>query len=66
MSLDQSKAKQAQDEATFKSAQQDLARTQSLSANGYATQQLRDQQTAAVNQLTAQLKADAAAIGRRH
>ncbi len=60
--LSQARAKLAQDEATLKSASQDLARTQALSKNGYATQQLQDQQTGTVNTLTAQLKADNAAI----
>lgn len=60
--LSQAKAKLAQDEATLKSASQDLARTQALNKNGYATQQLQDQQTGTVNTLTAQLKADNAAI----
>ena len=60
--LNQSKAKLAQDEATLKSASQDLARTQALNKNGYATQQLQDQQTGTVNTLTAQLNADNAAI----
>jgi len=59
--LDQASAKIVQDKANLASAAADLERTKSLVGNGYATKQLFDQQTAAVNQLNAQIKADEAA-----
>ena len=59
---DQAKAKITQDEAGLKSAKADLARTASLSKDGYATKQLFDQQTGNVAQLTAQLESDMAAL----
>ncbi|MGE3798483.1 MAG: efflux RND transporter periplasmic adaptor subunit, partial [Thermomicrobiales bacterium] len=59
--LDQATAKIAQDQANLASAEADLARTRTLVAPGYATKQLFDQQTAAVNQLKALIKADEAA-----
>lgn len=60
--LDQAKAKLAQDQASLKNAQQDLSRTTSLSKQGDATQQLLDQRTANVASLAALLQADQAAI----
>lgn len=60
--LDQAKAKVAQDKASLTSARADLARTKSLIGNGYATKQLFDQQTGAVNQLQALIEADEAAL----
>lgn len=60
--LDQATAKVAQDEANQRSAQADLARTTALVGRGYATKQLFDQQTAAVNQLAAAIEADKAAV----
>lgn len=60
-SLDQATAKITQDQANLKSAKADLDRTTSLSAKGFASKQLLDQQTAAVNQLEALIKADQAA-----
>lgn len=60
--LDQATAKVVQDEANLKSAQSDLARTTALVGNGYATKQLFDQQTGTVNQLTAAITADKAAV----
>lgn len=59
--LDQATAKIAQDQANLASATADLARTNALVGNGYATKQLLDQQTANVNQLKALIKADEAA-----
>lgn len=59
--LNQAEAKIAQDQANLASAQADLDRTSSLVGSGYATKQLFDQQTAAVNQLKALIKADEAA-----
>jgi multidrug efflux system membrane fusion protein len=59
--LDQATAKIAQDQANLTSAEADLARTNTLVGPGYATRQLLDQQTAAVNQLKALIQADEAA-----
>ncbi len=59
--LDQATAKIAQDQANLTSAEADLARTKTLVEPGYATRQLLDQQTAAVNQLKALIQADEAA-----
>src|SRR5262249_17050464 len=60
--LNQAIAKEAQDQATLTNAQQDLQRTAILTKQGNATQQLLDQRTAQVAQLTAQVQADQAAI----
>jgi membrane fusion protein, multidrug efflux system len=60
--LDQAIAKLAQDEASLNNAKRDLQRTSTLARQGDATQQLLDQQTANVAQLTAQVQADNAAI----
>lgn len=59
--LDQATAKIAQDQANLASAEADLTRTKTLVEPGYATRQLLDQQTAAVNQLKALIQADEAA-----
>ncbi|KMO13819.1 RND transporter [Methylobacterium platani JCM 14648] len=58
--LDQAKAKKAQDEATVKNAKADLERYTKL--GDYASRQQTDTQTATVNQLTAQIAGDQAAI----
>jgi multidrug efflux system membrane fusion protein len=60
--LNQAIAKEAQDQASLKNAQQDLERTSVLAKQGNATLQLLDQRTAMVAQLTAQIQADRAAI----
>jgi multidrug efflux system membrane fusion protein len=60
--LDQTKAKLAQDQASLNNAKQDYQRTATLAAKGDATQQLLDQRTANVASLTAQVQADEAAI----
>jgi multidrug efflux system membrane fusion protein len=60
--LDQAIAKLAQDAASLNNAKRDLQRTATLAKQGDATQQLLDQQTAAVAQLTALVQADNAAI----
>jgi multidrug efflux system membrane fusion protein len=60
--LDQAIAKLAQDEASLNNAKRDLQRTATLAKQADATQQLLDQQTANVAQLTAQVQADKAAI----
>src|SRR5919108_5596417 len=60
--LDQAIAKLAQDEANLNNAKRDLQRTATLAKQGDATQQLLDQQTATVAQLTALVQADHAAI----
>lgn len=59
--LDQAEAKIVQDQANLASADADLKRTQALVTPGYATKQLLDQQTGAVNQVKALIKADEAA-----
>ncbi|GJD62920.1 Multidrug resistance protein MdtA [Methylobacterium frigidaeris] len=58
--LDQAKAKKAQDEANVKNARADLERYTKL--GDYASRQQTDTQAATVNQLTAQIAADQAAI----
>ncbi|SFU95232.1 membrane fusion protein, multidrug efflux system [Methylobacterium sp. 174MFSha1.1] len=58
--LDQAKAKKAQDEANVKNAKADLERYTKL--GDYASRQQTDTQAATVNQLTAQIAADQAAI----
>jgi membrane fusion protein, multidrug efflux system len=60
--LDQAKAKKLQDEATLSSAQKDLARARALVVKSFETQQVLDQQTARVDQLTASISADEAMI----
>ena len=60
--LDQSVAKKTQDEATLANAKLDLARYATLAKQNFATQQQLDTQNALVNQLTATIAADAAAI----
>jgi multidrug efflux system membrane fusion protein len=60
--LDQAKAKKAQDEALLGAAKKDLARSQSLALKSFETQQNVDTQQAKVDQLSAMIDADAAAI----
>ncbi|MGO9419385.1 efflux RND transporter periplasmic adaptor subunit [Roseiarcus sp.] len=60
--LDQAVAKKAQDEATVANAKLDLTRYATLAKQNFATQQQLDTQNALVNQLTATIAADAAAI----
>ena len=60
--LEQSKAKKSQDEATLANAKLDLQRYSTLAKQSFATQQQLDTQSALVNQLTAQIAADAAAV----
>ena len=59
--LDQAKAKKAQDEANLANAKLDLQRYATLAKQSYATQQQLDTQNSLVNQLIAQIAADAAA-----
>ncbi|MCD0416233.1 efflux RND transporter periplasmic adaptor subunit [Rubrivivax sp. JA1024] len=58
--LDQAKAKKAQDEANLANAQLDLSR--SVRLGEFATKQQTDTQRSTVQQLTAQIQADEAAI----
>jgi membrane fusion protein, multidrug efflux system len=60
--LDQAKAKKTQDQANLVNARLDLQRYSTLAKQSYATQQQLDTQDALVNQLIAQIAADAAAI----
>jgi membrane fusion protein, multidrug efflux system len=60
--LDQAVAKKTQDEATLANAKLDLQRYATLAKQNFATQQQLDTQNALVNQLTATIAADAAAI----
>jgi multidrug efflux system membrane fusion protein len=60
--LNQAVAKEAQDQASLRNAQQDLERTSVLVRQGNATQALFDQRVAQVAQVTAQIQADQAAI----
>jgi membrane fusion protein, multidrug efflux system len=60
--LEQATAKLAQDQASLKNAKQDLERTIPLAKQGVSTQQLLDQRTANVANLTALIEADKAAI----
>jgi multidrug efflux system membrane fusion protein len=60
--INQAIAKQAQDEAGLRNAQQDLQRTSILVKQGNATQQLLDQRTALVAQQAAQVQADQANV----
>jgi multidrug efflux system membrane fusion protein len=61
--LDQALAKKAQDEANLKNAKLNLERYTSLAAKDYASRQQVDTQQATVDQLTAQIQGDQAAIG---
>jgi multidrug efflux system membrane fusion protein len=60
--LDQAKAKKTQDQANLVNARLDLQRYSTLAKQSYATQQQLDTQDALVNQLIAQISADAAAV----
>jgi membrane fusion protein, multidrug efflux system len=60
--LDQAKAKKAQDEALLSSAQKDLTRFKTLALKSFESQQNVDLQQGKVDQLTAALDADDAAI----
>jgi membrane fusion protein, multidrug efflux system len=60
--LDQVQAKKAQDEANLKNAKLNLERSLTLAKKDYATQQQVDSQQAMVDQLTAQIQGDQAAI----
>jgi membrane fusion protein, multidrug efflux system len=60
--LDQAVAKLAQDEASLRFAKQDLDRTIPLAKQGVSTQQLLEQRTANVANLTALIEGDKAAI----
>lgn len=60
--LDQALSKKAQDEANLKNAKLNLERSVSLAKKDYATQQQVDTQQAMVDQLTAQIQGDLAAI----
>lgn len=60
--LDQADAKKAQDQAQLANARRDLARYQSLSTQDFASRQQVDTQQALVNQYTAIVAGDAAAI----
>jgi multidrug efflux system membrane fusion protein len=60
--LDQALSKKAQDEANLKNAKLNLDRSVGLAQKNYATQQQVDTQQAMVDQLTAQIQGDQAAI----
>jgi membrane fusion protein, multidrug efflux system len=60
--LDQTIAKRAQDQANFANAKLDQARYATLAKQNFATRQQLDTQNSLVNQLTASIAADAAAI----
>jgi membrane fusion protein, multidrug efflux system len=60
--LDQAAAKKAQDEASLKNAQLDLKRFTDLARQDFASHQQVDTQQASVDQFTAQIKGDQAAI----
>jgi membrane fusion protein, multidrug efflux system len=60
--LDQALAKKDQDEANLKNAQLDLQRYGTLAKEDFATRQQLDTQQATVDQITAQIKGDQAAI----
>jgi membrane fusion protein, multidrug efflux system len=60
--LDQAMSKKAQDEANLKNAKLNLARYTSLADKDFASKQQVDTQQAMVDQLTAQIKGDEAAI----
>ena len=59
---DQAVARKAANEAELASAQRDLARTRTVANEGFETQQLLDRQIGSVEQLTATVQANAAAI----
>jgi membrane fusion protein, multidrug efflux system len=61
-SLEQAKARKAQDEAMLISAQKDLVRSRTLVDKNFQTQQVVDQQQSKVEQLIASIDADKAAI----
>ena len=61
-SLDQAEAKKRQDEANLANAKLDLERYSTLVKQNFASRQQFDTQTSTVNQLTAQIAADTAAI----
>ncbi|HVI30106.1 efflux RND transporter periplasmic adaptor subunit [Hansschlegelia sp.] len=61
-SLDQAKARQAQDEAQLANARRDLARYAQLAQNNYASRQQLDAQRASVAQLEAAVLGDKAAV----
>jgi membrane fusion protein, multidrug efflux system len=60
--LDQARAKKAQDEANLANAKRDLERYASLASKDFASKQQLDTQQAMVDQLTAQVAGDQAAI----
>ena len=60
--LEQAQAKRTQDEANLANAKLDQARYTTLAKQSFATQQQLDTQNSTVNQLTAAIAADAAAI----
>ncbi|MFI5010857.1 MAG: efflux RND transporter periplasmic adaptor subunit [Hyphomicrobiales bacterium] len=60
--LDQALAKKAQDEASLKDAQLNLKRYMDLAKQDFASKQQLDTQQATVDQLSAQIKGDQAAI----
>ncbi|WP_246731866.1 efflux RND transporter periplasmic adaptor subunit [Methylocapsa sp. S129] len=60
--LDQAQAKKAQDEANLKNAQLNLERYNTLAKQDFASRQQLDTQQAMVDQLTAQIKGDQAAV----
>lgn len=60
--LDQALSKKAQDEANLKNAQANLERYETLAKQDFASRQQLDTQQATVDQLTAQIKGDQAAI----
>jgi multidrug efflux system membrane fusion protein len=60
--LEQAQAKQAQDEANLSNAKRDLQRYQTLAEREAGSLQQLDTQRALVNQLTAQIKGDRAAV----
>lgn len=61
-SLEQAKAKKAQDEATLRNAQLDLNRYNTLAQRDFVSRQQLDTQQATVDQLKAQVMGDQAAI----
>ena len=60
--LDQAVAKKSQDEANLANAKLDLTRYATLAKKSFATQQQLDTQNSLVNQLTASIAADTAAV----
>src|SRR5437588_2896936 len=60
--LDQAKARKTQDQAQLIAAEKDLARSKTLAARNYQTEQTVDQQQAKVDQLKASIAANEAAI----